>query len=109
MNFIKDTNIFGQLKEMNITVLKRKHITRFEPNVDLEKKEQNNITKRVKNFEIKKIEPKIRGKQNIYGGMINVKNNPMYTIDLSSKLSDLTQKLEKFENQIKKLGKEFQL
>ena len=40
---------------MNITVLKRKHITRFEPNVDLEKKEQNNVTKRVKNFEIKKM------------------------------------------------------
>lgn len=43
-------------------------------------------------------------------GVINNanKNNVTTTISLSSKLSDISEKLEKYEHLINKLGKDFQ-
>ena len=86
---------------MNLTSIEKKEIIKIEPHQ----------IKNSKNFNIKKIEPKKLGIKNMLGN-INplMKNNRIQsnTISLSSKLTDISEKLEKYEEQINKLGKEFQ-
>ena len=109
---IKETNIFGNLKEMNLTAIERKHINKISYKLNENKKniiDTNNINndKKIKNINARKIEPKKFGIKSIIGSN-NLKNNISNTISLSSKLSDISEKLEKYENLINKLGKEFQ-
>ena len=86
---------------MNLTSIEKKEIIKIDPHQ----------IKNPKNFNIKKIEPKKLGIKNMLGN-INplIKNNRIQsnTISLSSKLTDISEKLEKYEEQINKLGKEFQ-
>ena len=86
---------------MNLTSIEKKEIIKIEPHQ----------IKNPKTFNIKKIEPKKLGIKNMLGN-INplMKNNRIQsnTISLSSKLTDISEKLEKYEEQINKLGKEFQ-
>ena len=96
---------------MNLTAIERKHIQKISYNSNQNKSNENNINndgKKGKNFNIKRIEPKKFGSKNNIGGFNNIKNNVSTTISLSSKLSDISEKLEKYENLINKLGKDFQ-
>ena len=91
---------------MNLTAIERKNIHKITNNSKQNKiNDKNNINKdKIKNINIKKIEPKKFGMKSIVGGLRNKTN----TISLSSKLSDISEKLDKYENLINKLGKEFQ-
>jgi hypothetical protein len=95
---------------MNLTAIERKHIQKISYNSNQNKTNENNINNdKIKNMNIKKIEPKKFGMKSIIGGLgNNIKGNVSNTISLSSKLSDISEKLQKFENLINKLGKEFQ-
>ena len=98
---------------MNLTAIERKHINKISYNLNENKKniiDTKNINndKKIKNLNARKIEPKKFGIKSIIGGNNNLKNNISNTISLSSKLSDISEKLEKYENLINKLGKEFQ-
>ena len=88
---------------MNLTSIEKKDIIKIEPNKIQKPKKEN--------FQIKKIEPKKIGIKNMMGS-INplLRNNRVQsnTISLSSKLTDISEKLEKYEEQINKFGKEFQ-
>ena len=97
---------------MNLTAIERKYINKIsiKPNENKNNNtiEKNNINK-IKNINMRRIEPKKFGVKSIMGGINNnLKNNVSNTISLSSKLSDISEKLEKYENLINKLGKEFQ-
>ena len=98
---------------MNLTAIERKHINKISYNLNENKKniiDTKNINndKKIKNLNARKIEPKKFGIKSIIGSNNNLKNNISNTISLSSKLSDISEKLEKYENLINKLGKEFQ-
>ena len=98
---------------MNLTAIERKHINKISYNLNENKKniiDTKNINndKKIKNLNARKIEPKKFGIKSIIGNNNNLKNNISNTISLSSKLSDISEKLEKYENLINKLGKEFQ-
>ena len=88
---------------MNLTSIEKKDIIKIEPNKIQKSKKEN--------FQIKKIEPKKIGIKNMMGS-INplLRNNRVQsnTISLAAKLSDISEKLEKYEEQINKFGKEFQ-
>jgi len=97
---------------MNLTAIERKYINKIsiKPNENKNNNtiEKNNINK-IKNINMRRIEPKKFGVKSIMGGINNnLKNNISNTISLSSKLSDISEKLEKYENLINKLGKEVQ-
>ena len=86
---------------MNLTSIEKKGIIKIEPHQ----------IKNSKNFNIKKIEPKKLGIKNMLGNINPLMKNSRIqsnTISLSSKLTDISEKLEKYEEQINKLGKEFQ-
>lgn len=95
---------------MNLTSIERKNINKISYNLKQDIKNLNsNNDKKIKNINIRKIEPKKFGVKSIIGGTNNnLKNNISNTISLSSKLSDISEKLQKYENLINKLGKEFQ-
>jgi hypothetical protein len=102
---LKETNIFGNLKEMNLTAVERKKIHKI-PNKIITNEKNND---KFKNIKAKKIEQKKFGIKNNIGTLgNNMKSNISNTISLSSKLSDISEKLDKYENLINKLGKEFQ-
>ncbi len=88
---------------MNLTSIEKKDIIKIEPNKIQKPKKED--------FQIKKIEPKKIGIKNMMGS-INplIKNSRIQnnTISLAAKLSDISEKLEKYEEQINKFGKEFQ-
>ena len=99
---------------MNLTSIERKNINKIPNNFN--KNKINNLTetkninndKKVKNINIRRIEPKNFGIKSMIGGVNNIRTNNSNTISLSSKLSDISEKLEKYENLINKLGMEFQ-
>ena len=115
IKFIKGTNIFGNLKEMNLTAIEKKNINKktnvFDKNkINLmEPKKTSKDNKIGKKINIRRIEPKNFGMKSTIG-LINSanKNNVTTTISLSSKLSDISEKLDKYEHLINKLGKDFQ-
>ena len=104
----KIKNLFGNLKEMNITSIEKKNIAKTDKKLNMV---DTNKMKNTKNINIKKIEPKKLGMKNLMGS-INpmMKNNRIQsnTISLAEKLSDISEKLEKYENLINKFGKEFE-
>ena len=104
----KGKNLFGNLKEMNITSIEKKNIAKTDKKLNMV---DTNKMKNTKNINIKKIEPKKLGLKNLMGS-INpmMKNNRIQsnTISLAEKLSDISEKLEKYENLINKFGKEFE-
>ncbi len=104
----KGKNLFGNLKEMNITSIEKKNIAKTDKKLNMV---DTNKMKNTKNINIKKIEPKKLGMKNLMGS-INpmMKNNRIQsnTISLAEKLSDISEKLEKYENLINKFGKEFE-
>ena len=104
----KGKNIFGNLKEMNITSIEKKNIAKSDKKLNMV---DTNKMKNTKNINIRKIEPKKLGMKNLMGS-INpmMKNNRIQsnTISLAEKLSDISEKLEKYENLINKFGKEFE-
>ena len=104
----KGKNLFGTLKEMNITSIEKKNIAKTDKKLNVM---ETNKMKNTKNINIKKIEPKKLGMKNLMGS-INpmMKNNRIQsnTISLAEKLSDISEKLEKYENLINKFGKEFE-
>ena len=104
----KGKNLFGNLKEMNITSIEKKNIAKTDKKLNVM---ETNKMKNTKNINIKKIEPKKLGMKNLMGS-INpmMKNNRIQsnTISLAEKLSDISEKLEKYENLINKFGKEFE-
>ena len=86
---------------MNLTSIEKKEIIKIEPNK----------IQKPKNLQIKKIDPKKFGIKNMIGGInpiMKISRIQSTTISLAAKLSDLSEKLENYENQINKLGKEFQ-
>ena len=100
---------------MNLTTIERKNINKktnmFDKNkINLiEPKKTSKDNKIVKNINIRRIEPKNFGMKSNIGVINNAnKNNVTTTISLSSKLSDISEKLEKYEHLINKLGKDFQ-
>ena len=100
---------------MNLTTIERKNINKktnmFDKNkINLiEPKKTSKDNKIVKNINIRRIEPKNFGMKSNIGVINNTnKNNVTTTISLSSKLSDISEKLEKYEHLINKLGKDFQ-
>ena len=100
---------------MNLTAIERKNINKktnmFDKNkINLiEPKKTSKDNKIVKNINIRRIEPKNFGMKSNIGVINNAnKNNVTTTISLSSKLSDISEKLEKYEHLINKLGKDFQ-
>ena len=104
----KGKNLFGNQKEMNITSIEKKNIAKTDKKLNMV---DTNKMKNTKNINIKKIEPKKLGMKNLMGS-INpmMKNNRIQsnTISLAEKLSDISEKLEKYENLINKFGKEFE-
>ena len=104
----KGKNLFGNLKEMNITSIEKKNIAKTDKKLNMV---DTNKMKNTKNINIRKIEPKKLGMKNLMGS-INpmMKNNRIQsnTISLAEKLSDISEKLEKYENLINKFGKEFE-
>ena len=93
---------------MNLTSIEKKEI--IKPENKLKKVEANKI-ENSKNLNIRKIEPKKFGMKSIKGNMNPViRNNKIQntTISLAAKLSDISEKLEKYETLINKLGKDFQ-
>ena len=100
---------------MNLTSIERKNMNKIVNNYNQSKtniNEKNNINtnNKISNINMRKIETKKFGKKSVVGGGIahNLRNNISNTISLSSKLSDISEKLDKYENLINKLGKEFQ-
>jgi hypothetical protein len=100
---------------MNLTTIERKNINKktnmFDKNkINLiEPKKTSKDNKIVKNINIRRIEPKNFGMKSNIGVINNAnKNNVTTTISLSSKLSDISEKLEKYEHLVNKLGKDFQ-
>ncbi len=98
---------------MNLTCIERKKISKVSnKNKDKNKDIDTNNDKKVKNIHIRKIEPKKFGMKSIIGGIggqaNSIKSHVSNTISLSSKLSDISEKLEKYENLINNFGKEFQ-
>ena len=100
---------------MNLTSIERKNMNKIINNYNQSKtniNEKNNINtnNKISNINMRKIETKKFGKKSVVGGGIanNLRNNISNTISLSSKLSDISEKLDKYENLINKLGKEFQ-
>ena len=98
---------------MNITCIERKNINKISyKNKDKKNNINTNNDKKVKNIHIRKVEPKKFGIKSIVGGIggqpNGLKSHVSNTISLSSKLSDISEKLEKYENLINKLGTEFQ-
>jgi hypothetical protein len=91
-NINKKTNVFDKNK-----------INLMEP------KKTSKDNKIGKKINIRRIEPKNFGMKSTIG-LINSanKNNVTTTISLSSKLSDISEKLDKYEHLINKLGKDFQ-
>lgn len=90
---------------MNLTAVERKKIHKI-PNKIITNEKNN---EKFKNIKAKKIEQKKFGIKNNIGTLgNNMKSNISNTISLSSKLSDISEKLDKYENLINKLGKEFQ-
>ena len=90
---------------MNLTAIERKKIHKI-PNKIITNEKNN---EKFKNIKAKKIEQKKFGIKNNIGTLgNNMKSNISNTISLSSKLSDISEKLDKYENLINKLGKEFQ-
>lgn len=90
---------------MNLTAVERKKIHKI-PNKIITNEKNND---KFKNIKAKKIEQKKFGIKNNIGTLgNNMKSNISNTISLSSKLSDISEKLDKYENLINKLGKEFQ-
>ena len=90
---------------MNLTAVERKKIHKI-PNKIITNEKNN---EKFKNIKAKKIEQKKIGIKNNIGTLgNNMKRNISNTISLSSKLSDISEKLDKYENLINKLGKEFQ-
>jgi hypothetical protein len=100
---------------MNLTAIEKKNINKktnvFDKNkINLmEPKKTSKDNKIGKNINIRRIEPKNFGMKSTIG-IINSanKNNVTTTISLSSKLSDISEKLDKYEHLINKLGKDFQ-
>jgi len=93
---------------MNFTSVEKKEIIKTENKV---KKIEPNKIENSKNLNIKKIEPKKFGIKNIKGNInpvIQNNRNQNSTISLAAKLSDISEQLEKYENLINKLGKDFQ-
>ena len=99
---------------MNLTSIERKNINKIINNYNQSKtnmNEKKNIinNNKISNINMRKIETKKFGMKSIIGGVgNNIRNNISNTISLSSKLSDISEKLDKYENLINKLGKEFQ-
>ena len=100
---------------MNLTTIERKNINKKTNMSDknkinlMEPKKASKENKIGKNINIRRIEPKNFGMKNTIGVINNAnKNNATTTISLSSKLSDISEKLEKYEHLINKLGKDFQ-
>ena len=98
---------------MNLTSIERKNINKFinynQNKTNMNEKSIINNNK-ISNINMKKIETKKFGMKSIIGGGVgnNIRGNISNTISLSSKLSDISEKLDKYENLINKLGKEFQ-
>ena len=93
---------------MNLTSVEKKEIIKAENKV---KKIEPNKLENSKNLNIKKIEPKKFGIKSIKGNINPVIQNDRIqngTISLAAKLSDISEKLAKYENLINKLGKDFQ-
>ena len=93
---------------MNFTSVEKKEIIKTENKV---KQIEPNKIENSKNLNIKKIEPKKFGIKNIKGNInpvIQNNRNQNSTISLAAKLSDISEQLEKYENLINKLGKDFQ-
>ncbi len=100
---------------MNLTAIERKNINKktnmFDKNkINLMEPKKTSKDKKIgKNINIRRIEPKNFGMKSTIGVINNDnKNNATTTISLSSKLSDISEKLEKYEHLINKLGKDFQ-
>lgn len=100
---------------MNLTAIERKNINKktnmFDKNkINLMEPKKTSKDKKIgKNINIRRIEPKNFGMKSTIGVINNDnKNNTTTTISLSSKLSDISEKLEKYEHLINKLGKDFQ-
>jgi len=100
---------------MNLTAIERKNINKktnmFDKNkINLMEPKKTSKDKKIgKNINIRRIEPKNFGIKSTIGVINNDnKNNATTTISLSSKLSDISEKLEKYEHLINKLGKDFQ-
>lgn len=93
---------------MNLTSIERKNINKFS-NIYKNLKEENNINNDKKGINLRKIEQKKFGMRSTIGSLNNnFKSSALNTISLSSKLSDISEKLEKYENLVSKLGKEYQ-
>ena len=93
---------------MNLTSVEKKEIIKAENKV---KKIEPNRLENSKNLNIKKIEPKKKKIKSIKGNINPVIQNDRIqnsTISLAAKLSDISEKLAKYENLINKLGKDFQ-
>ena len=106
---------------MNFTSVEKKNINKISYNNKNTKDKNNtdknsiNLNRKGKNLYIRKIEPKKFGMKSIIGdiggvGQVNAPRSNAFsnTISLSSKLSDISEKLEKYENLINKLGMEYQ-
>ena len=98
---------------MNLTSIERKNIKKIINNYKQRKTNENekNIVNnnKISNINMRKIEAKKFGMKSIISGVgNNIRSNISNTISLSSKLSDISEKLDKYENLINKLGKEFQ-
>ena len=93
---------------MNLTSIERKNINKFS-NIYKNLKEENNINNDKKGINLRKIEQKKFGMRSTIGNLNNnFKSSALNPISLSSKLSDISEKLEKYENLVSKLGKEYQ-
>ena len=91
---------------MNLTAIEKKHINIFNINNN-----QNKKINLIETNKIKKIKQQKLGIKNLMGSVNpSLKNTHKIssTISLASKLSDISEKLEKYENLINNFGKEFQ-
>ena len=91
---------------MNFTSIEKKNINK------IDKKDrviEANIIRTSKNFNIKKIEPKKVGMKNMMGNNQPIKNYKVQsnTISLAEKLSDISEKLDKYEVLVNKFAKDF--
>ena len=91
---------------MNFTSIEKKNINK------IDKKDrviEANIIRTSNNFNIKKIEPKKVGMKNMMGNNQPIKNYKAQsnTISLAEKLSDISEKLDKYEVLVNKFAKDF--
>ena len=93
---------------MNLTSIEKKNIIRTDKKSNIM---ETNAIQNTRNFNIKKIEPYKIGMKSMMGSInpaIKKQRTQSNNISLADKLSDISEKLEKYENLINKFGKDFE-